>query len=86
MPGDSIAIHLQKLQQLLGLLSVPGLLLSRERVVGDQQGMGPTPWGQQRLEVKGQEGMLLSLRFLQLRTCTTEKVLTMQTSLADAGL
>lgn len=36
VPGYSIAIHLQKLQQLLGLLPVPCLLLGRERIVGDQ--------------------------------------------------
>lgn len=70
MPGDSIAIHLQKLQQLLGLLPVPCLLLGRERVVGDQQRMGPTPWGWQKIKAKEIRGQgrprPLSLKCLQL--------------------
>lgn len=48
-PGDCIAIHLQELQQLLGLLSISCLLLGRESVVGNQQGVGPTTLGFQLL-------------------------------------
>lgn len=42
VPGDRITVHLQELQQLLGLLSISCFLLGRERVIGDQQGVGPT--------------------------------------------
>ena len=44
LPGDRVAVHLQELQQFLGLLPISCLLLGRERVVGNQQGMGPTTW------------------------------------------
>lgn len=64
LPGDRVAIHLQELQQLLGLL--PDLVLSllgRERVVGNQQGMGPTTWDSedQKLEELVGGGTQISL-------------------------
>lgn len=64
VPGDRIAVHLQELQQLLGLLSIACLLLGREGVVGDQQGVGPTT-------CDSKEGLRpLSLKwFLQVRAC-----------------
>lgn len=45
VPGDRITVHLQELQELLGLLSISCFLLGRERVIGDQQGVGPATWG-----------------------------------------
>lgn len=69
VPGDRIAVHLQELQQLLGLLSISCLLLGSERVVGDQQGVGPTTWGGKDQKSGGWEGPRpLSLKwFLQLK-------------------
>lgn len=55
-PGDCIAIHLQELQQLLGLLSISCLLLGSESVVGDQQRVGPTTWRGQDQKSGGREG------------------------------
>lgn len=44
VPSDSISIELQELEKVLGFLSVSGLLLSRQGVIGYQQGMGTTTW------------------------------------------
>lgn len=44
LPGDDVAIDLQKLEELLGLLSVSVLLLRCQGVVGNQQWVGPSSW------------------------------------------
>lgn len=47
-PGDDVAIDLQKLEELLGLLSVSVLLFSGQGVIGNQQRVGPSSWEKQR--------------------------------------
>lgn len=78
VPGDCITIHLQELQQLLGLLSISCLLLGSESVVGDQQRVGPTTWGGKDQKSGGWEGPRpLSLKwFLQLKAYIITRGLT----------
>lgn len=43
-PCDGVAIDLQKLEELLGLLSVSVLLFSCQGIIGNQQWVGPSSW------------------------------------------
>lgn len=45
-PADDIAIDLEELEELLGLLSVSVLLFSCQGVIGNQQRVGPSSWEQ----------------------------------------
>lgn len=42
LPCHSISIELEELEEVLGLLPVPGLLLSRQGVIRHKQRMGAT--------------------------------------------
>ena len=48
VPGDGVTVKLQELEQLVGLLPVPSLLLGRQGVVGHQQGVGSASCTQRR--------------------------------------
>lgn len=43
LPGDSIAIELKELEQILSLFAITGFLLGRQGIIGHQQRMGTTP-------------------------------------------
>lgn len=45
-PADNVAIDLQKLEELLGLLSVSVFLFSGQGVIGNQQWVAPSSWKQ----------------------------------------
>jgi len=46
LPGDRVAVELEEPEQVLSLLPVPGLLLGRQGVVRDQQGVGAPAYRQ----------------------------------------
>lgn len=88
MPGDRITVHLQELQELLGLLSISCFLLGRERVIGDQQRVGPATWGGKD-QNQGAGRDLLALKWvLQLRVriiiVIKTKISIIKTLLSDA--
>lgn len=64
-PGHGVSVELQELQQVLGLLPVSGLLLSRQGVIWHQQGMSAPPFQKQK-----------TLRISRSSTITCRHVLT----------
>lgn len=50
-PCHSISVELEKLEHVLGLLSVSGLLLSRQGVIRNQQGVGAATYHTQEIAV-----------------------------------
>ena len=44
LPGDGVSVELEELEQVLSLLSISGLLLGRQGVIRDEEGMGASAY------------------------------------------